>query len=192
MASRSHLGRKFLLKLDDLLYSKWDKFGIGDLMVKTRARMVNVAKGIGPKGEQLKTAYPEPETSKLWMNQGATSPEVRIQAGALARKAGVNIVTGSAEMFKDTPVPTFPPEAMADERFGKWPSWTDIWGRKIEGYEDGKPGYPRLDFRPLTAKINSAVTSGVGPAIFPNEPMNVSPQFHTFLLHDPMAADPYQ
>ena len=48
MASRSHLGRKFLLKLDDVIYGKWDKFGIGDLIAKTRIRMVNVAKGIGP------------------------------------------------------------------------------------------------------------------------------------------------
>jgi len=191
MASRSHLGRKFLVKLDDALYGKWDKFGIGELSSKSRLRNVNVAKGIGEKGEPAK-AYPEPEFMKIWMTSGAVSPEARTQAANMAKQAGVAIIAGAADQYKDTPVPVYPAEAWADPRLGKWPSWTDIWGRKIEGYEDGQQGYPRLDFRPLTEKTASGVTSGVGPAIFPKAPLNVSPQFHGFTFHDPMAADPYQ
>lgn len=191
MASRSHFGRKFLVKLDDALYSKWDKHGIGDLVAKTRVRMMNVAKGVGPSGETAK-AYPEPEYIKIWMSQGATSPEARTLAANIARKSGVAVITGTADMYKNTPVPTYSDKAMADPQFGKWPTWTDIWGRTIDGFENGQTGYPRLDFRPLTERTCSGVTSGVGTAIFAREPLNVSPQFHGFTYHDPMSGDPYQ
>lgn len=190
-ASRSHLGRKFLIKLDNVLYSKWDKFGIGGLIVKTRERMHRVAKGIGPNGEQTK-AFPEPEYVRLYYREGAKSEAARKQAGAMARQAGVAVIVGTADMYKNVPCPTYPEKVVADPIFGKWPTWTDPWGRTIEGYEHGKTGYPRLDFRPLTEKTCSGVTSGIGTAIFAKEPINVSPQFHGFTFHDTLGADPYQ
>ena len=64
---------------------------------------------------------------------------------------------------------------MAEPKFGQWPTWTDPWGRTIKGYEDGEKGYPRLDFRPLTEKTCSGVTSGIGTTIFSYEQLNVSP-----------------
>lgn len=190
-ASRSHLGRKFLIKLDDVLYTKWDKHGIGEIVKKTREKMIRVAQGIGPNGEKT-NAYPQPEFVNLWLTKGASDPAARDQAAAMARKAGVHVIAGSADTYKNNPCPTYPEKALSDPNFGKWPTWVDPWGRKIEGYEYGKIGFPRLDFRPLTEKTCSGLTSGVGTAIFKNAPLNVSPQFHGFTFHDPMGGDPYQ
>ncbi len=190
-ASRSYLGRKMLVKMDDLLYSKWDKHGIGNIILETRKKMIRVAQGIGPKGEK-RNAYPQPEFVELFYSKGATDSATRDQAAGNARKAGVSLIAGAATTYQNTPCPTYEEEVLANPQFGKWPSWTDPWGRLIEGYEHGKVGFPRLDFRPLTEKFVSGLTSGIGPAIMKGVPLNVSPQFHGFTFHDPMEADPYQ
>ncbi|HUU40307.1 MAG TPA: reductive dehalogenase domain-containing protein [Desulfatiglandales bacterium] len=190
-ASRSHLGRKMLIKLDDFLLGKWNKHGIGEVIKKARQKMIRVAKGIGPNGGE-KDAYPQPPSVELWLTEGANSPAARDQAADIARKLGVNVIVKEGATYENVPCPTYPDEAFSDPRFGKWPTWTDPWGRTIEGYEHGKKGFPRLDFRPLSEKTCSAVTSGIGPTIFGYEPINVSPQFHGYTLHDTMAADPFQ
>jgi len=145
----------------------------------------------GPNGEQTK-AFPEPEFIQIFFKEGATSPDARAQAADMARKAGVVLIAGSTDMYKNVPCPTYSEKVMAEPNFGKWPTWTDIWGRTIKGYEDGEKGYPRLDFRPLTEKLCSGVTSGIGTTIFSYEQLNVSPQFNAFTYNDPMGADPYQ
>ena len=104
IASRSYFGRKMMLKLDDLLYSRWDKYGIGDIIAKTRLRMIRVAKGIGPNGEQTK-AFPEPEFVQIFFKEGATSPDARGQAADMARKAGVVLIAGSTDMYKNVRMP---------------------------------------------------------------------------------------
>ncbi|MGA2225335.1 MAG: reductive dehalogenase domain-containing protein [Syntrophobacteraceae bacterium] len=147
IVSRSHIGRRFLLNLDYLLYSQWNKHGIGEITKQRRERL-----------REVSLKYPEGDWCQEWLGKGAASLEARRSyrqknpAGILAvAKGGIGIVH-----------PFYSKEDLADPNFGKWPSWVDPWGRFVAGYEQGEPGAPRLDLRPTVRVIGTAVLSGVG------------------------------
>lgn len=146
MVGRSHIGRRFLINLDYLLYTKWDRHGISKIMTdrKTLLREAN-------------QKYPEGDWCKEWLTTGATDVAGRRiyrqknPAGLLAvPKGGIGIFHAF-----------YTKEDLADPTFGKWPGWVDIWGREIPGYEKGQQGAPRLNMRPTVQAIGSTVLSGV-------------------------------
>jgi len=146
IVARSHIGRRFLLNLDYLLYSKWNRHGIGDLMKERRKRLI-----------EANTKYPEGDWCKDWFTAGAKDPAVRdiyrteknkfIQG--VIPKGGIGLI-----------YPFYTEADLKDPTFGKWPTWIDPWGRTIEGYETGKNGAPRLDFRPVVEKVGTTLLSG--------------------------------
>ncbi|MDD5205223.1 MAG: reductive dehalogenase domain-containing protein [Desulfobacterales bacterium] len=146
MVGRSHIGRKFLINLDYLLYTKWNRHGLGKITTERRTLL-----------REASEKYPEGDWSKDWFTVGATD-----QAGRrIYRKknpAGLLAVPkGGIGIFH----PFYTKADLEDPNFGKWPGWTDIWGRKIPGYEEGAQGAPRLNMRPTVQIIGSTVLSGV-------------------------------
>ena len=172
MATRSHLGRKFLIKLDDLLYTRWDKHDLREIITSRRARIK----------ETQKVGWVD--KSELWMTKGAFDEAARhkyateIYPGGWAGGAGM---AGFGMMFS-----LYSEEDMKRPEFGKWPTWYDIWGRKIPGYEEGQKGAPGLDFSEVEKKIPTVALSGYGPTILsPDKPITTQ-RYHAYSLLDPM------
>ena len=147
IVGRSHIGRRFLLNLDYLLYTRWDRHGIGKVITDRRTRL-----------REANLQYPEGDWSKEWFSTGAVDPAGRRvyrkknPAGLIAvAKGGIGLIN-----------PFYSKEDLDDPTFGKWPSWVDPWGRFVAGYEQGEQGAPRLDLRPTVRIIGATVLSGVG------------------------------
>jgi len=162
LVQRSHIGRKLLLNMDYLLYTKWNKHGLGQLMADRRARLREVNK-----------QYPENNWTKEWFTKGA----VDVAGRRIYREKNplgiVTVAKGGIGIVK----PFYTEAAMKDPNFGKWPSWVDPWGRTIPGYDMGKDGAPRLNLRPTVAMIGSTVLSGVaGSPMAPFAMQRMSPE----------------
>jgi epoxyqueuosine reductase len=171
MVSRSWVARKVLVKLDDWLYSKWNKHDLKELITERRARFK----------ESQKVGYVD--KSDLWMTQGLSSEEARHKYATEIYPGGWKGGAGGAA-FGDL----FPLYAEADMKrpeFGKWPTWYDIWGRKIPGYQDGEKGAPGLDFAAVEKVVPTVALSGYGPIVPPGDPI-VSQRYHAYGLLDPM------
>ena len=146
MVAHSHIGRRFLLNIDYLLYSKWNKHGLKQISTDRRTRL-----------REANKQYPEGDWCNEWFTVGASDEKGRRiyrkknPAGLIAvAKGGIGPVH-----------PFYTKEDVEDPTFGKWPTWTDPWGRTIEGYESGKEGAPRLNLRPIVKIIGATVLSGL-------------------------------
>lgn len=172
MSTRSHLARKFLIKLDDWLYTKWNKHNLKDIITERRSRIK----------ESQKAGWVD--KSELFMTKGAYDEAARHKYATEIYpdgwKGGAG-VSGFGLMF-----PLYSEEDMARPEFGKWPTWYDIWGRKILGYEDGEKGSPSLDFTAIEKKIPTVALSGYGPTILSMEKPLVTQRYHAYSLLDPM------
>jgi ferredoxin len=147
MVSRSSIGRRLVLSLDYLLYSRWNRHNLQQVMTERRTRL-----------REANARYPEGDWCNDWFTLGATDEKGRHvyrqknPAGIVAvAKGGIGLIN-----------PFYTKSDLEDPTFGKWPSWEDPWGRKVTGYEEGKEGAPRLNLRPIVKMIGTAVLSGVG------------------------------
>jgi len=172
ISARSHFGRRFLVKLDHWLYSDWDKHNLREIISERRNRL----------RESQVAGFPD--QSKLWMTEGAYSEEARhkyateIYPGGNMGGAGVK---GFGLMF-----PLYSEEDMKRPDFGKWPTWTDPWGRKIAGWQDGENGAPKLDFRAVENKVPTVALAGYGPVVLsPDKPITTQ-RYHAYGLLNPM------
>ncbi|MEI9479074.1 MAG: reductive dehalogenase domain-containing protein [Deltaproteobacteria bacterium] len=146
MVSRSSIGRRFVLSLDYLLYSRWNRHGLQQIMTDRRALL-----------RQANAQYPESNWSNDWFTTGATDVKGRRIYREKNPFGLIAVARGGIGPFH----PFYTKEGLEDPTFGKWPGWQDPWGRKIPGYEEGKEGAPRLNLRPTVKMIGSTVLSGV-------------------------------
>lgn len=164
VASRSHLGRKMLIKLDDWAESKWNKHNLREIVTERRDRL----------RESFKTL---PDISVRWMKSGMDP---------VAQKAYANEINGDVKGLAGKRMfDSYSQEDMARPEFGKWPTWTDPWGRKIPGYEEGEKGAPRLDFDHIHKFIGrSSILSGGCTVVFGQKPPVTDPYFHGWNFAD--------
>jgi len=151
MASRSHIGRKFLVRLDDWLYTKWNKHNLRDILTERRSR--------------IKESYRKfPDVSELWMTEGAYSSEARSRAKELSK----NPFGSARSIVWDEPgmvmFPFFDINSTELGGFGEWPEWSDPWGRTVKNA-------PALDFISTSMQRTGNIPqSGEGSLIFPDQP----------------------
>jgi len=174
ISARSHLGRKFLVKLDHWLYTDWDKHNLRDIVTERRIRIK----------QSQEAGFPD--KSELWMTEGAYSAAARRKYSTEIYPGG-NMGGAGVASF-GTLFPLYSEEDMARPEFGKWPTWTDPWGRVIEGYEHGKVGAPKLDFRAIENKIPTVALSGYGPAVLSMDQPLLSNRFHAYGILSPLTA----
>ncbi len=146
MVSRSSVGRRFILKLDYVLYSRWNRHGMQQVMKDRRARL-----------REANARYPEGDWCNDWFSSGATDEKGRRSYRAKNPLGLVAVPKGGIGPIH----PFYTTADLNDPIFGKWPSWEDPWGRRIPGYDEGEKGAPRLNLRPTVQMIGSTVLSGV-------------------------------
>lgn len=146
MVSRSSIGRRFILNLDYLLYSRWNRHGLQQLMTDRRTRL-----------REANAKYPEGDWCKEWFTTGTKDEKGR----RIYREKNPDGIMAVAKGGIGITNPFYSSKDLAGPTFGKWPTWEDPWGRKILGYQDGKDGAPRLNLRPTVRMIGSTVLSGV-------------------------------
>lgn len=146
MVTRSSIGRRFILNLDYLLYSRWNRHNLQQMMTERRALL-----------REANAKYPEGDWSNSWFGLGATDVKGRRIYREKNPLGIIAVPRGGVGLFH----PFYTKEDLENPTFGKWPSWEDPWGRKVAGYEDGKDGAPRLNLRPTVKVVGTAVLSGI-------------------------------
>jgi hypothetical protein len=132
-----------MIKLDDWLYTKWDKHNLQEIMTARRAR--------------LKKSYElMPDVSGPWMSKGAYDESVRHSYAEENPLGVVGVFLPHLSWEGKLLFPWYPESEFTKPDFGKWPEWTDILGRKITNA-------PRLSMRPVLDLIEQgAPLSGIG------------------------------
>jgi ferredoxin len=130
IVSRSWVAREVMLQMDYILYSRENRYDMKRVVDDMRARI-------------KKSWEVMPDDSELWMTVGSRSDE----EGEKARQYYVKKYPYWFD-FSGSYRPSLYPWAGTDNpNFGKFPEWTDPWGRVVKGGERGASGLdPAVDF----------------------------------------------
>jgi hypothetical protein len=138
-----------MLEIDYILYSRKDRYDMKRVVDDMRDRT-------------KKSWEIMPDSSDLWMTVGLQNDE----EGARARSKYLEMYPRWWN-FSDPSRPViYPYKGTDNPNFGKFPPWTDPWGRIVRGGENGANALdPLVDLYQWAG--GGTVTAGAGPAVLP-------------------------